>query len=431
VLVEKIDTLVVGGGQAGIAMSEHLGVNGVPHLVLERNRIAERWRTERWDALVANGPAWHDRFPGLTFSEVDKGVGQDDFPHKETVADYLVAYAKKIAAPMRCGVEVLKVERNVGQRGFHIETSTGMIEAHKVVAATGAFQRPSVPGMLSAEKGVLQIHSTGYRNPAQLPDGAVLVVGSGSSGTQIAEELLEAERKVFLSVGPHDRPPRAYRGRDYCWWLGVLGKWDAAAPEAGKEHVTIAVSGAHGGHTIDFRLLATKGMILVGRTEAYSNGAMRFASDLVENLRKGDENLLSVLDEADAYAARNGLDLPEEPEARRTVPDADCVKNPILSLDLAGAGISTIIWATGFTTDYDWLKVDTFDDKGRPKHQRGVSTEPGIYFLGLPWQSRRGSSFIWGVWHDAKYLADLIKIQRDYIAYHEAAYEAGRGSRRS
>jgi putative flavoprotein involved in K+ transport len=195
--------------------------------------------------------------------------------------------------------------------------------------------------------------------------------------------------------------------------------------------VTIAVSGAHGGHTIDFRRLATKGMILVGRTEAYSNGAMRFASDLVENLRKGDENLLSVLDEADAYAARNGVDLPEEPEARRTVPDADCVKNPILSLDLAGAGISTIIWATGFTTDYDWLKVDTFDEKGRPKHQRGVSAEPGIYFLGLPWQSRRGSSFIWGVWHDAKYIADLIKIQRDYIAYHEAAYAAGRGSRRS
>jgi putative flavoprotein involved in K+ transport len=289
------------------------------------------------------------------------------------------------------------------------------------VAATGAFQRPIVPTIVPAETGVLQMHSTAYRNPTQLPDGAVLIVGSGSSGTQIAEELLEAGHKVFLSVGPHDRPPRAYRGRDYCWWLGVLGKWDTAAPEAGKEHVTIAVSGAHGGHTIDFRLQAMKGMILVGRTEGYSNGVMRFAPDLVENLRKGDENLLSVLDEADAYVARNGLDLPEEPEARRTVPDADCVKKPILSLDLAGAGISTIIWATGFTTNYDWLKVDSFDDKGRPKHQRGVSAEPGIYFLGLPWQSRRGSSFIWGVWHDAKYLADLIKIQRDYIAHHEAA----------
>ena len=419
--VEKTDTLVVGGGQAGIAMSEHLSANGVPHLVLERNRIAERWRTERWDSLVANGPAWHDRFPGLTFSDVDNSVGSDKFAHKDTVADYLVAYAEWIAAPVRCGVEVLKVERKVGQRGFRIETSTGVIEAHNVVAATGAFQRPSVPAIVSAETGVLRIHSTGYRNPAQLPEGGVLVVGSGSSGTQIAEELLEAGRKVFLSVGPHDRPPRAYRGRDYCWWLGVLGKWDAVTREAGKEHVTIAVSGADGGHTIDFRLLATKGMILVGRTEACRNGVMRFAPDLVENLKKGDENLLCVLDEADAYVARNGLDLPEEPEARRIAPDVDCVKNPILSLDLAVAGIATIIWATGFTTDYDWLKVDTFDEKGRPRHQRGVSAEPGIYFLGLPWQSRRGSSFIWGVWHDAKYLADQIKIQRDYIAYHEAA----------
>jgi putative flavoprotein involved in K+ transport len=265
------------------------------------------------------------------------------------------------------------------------------------------------------------MHSTAYRNPAQLPHGAVLIVGSGSSGTQIAEELFEAGRKVFLSVGPHERPPRAYRGRDYCWWLGVLGKWDAAAREVGKEHVTIAVSGAHGGHTIDFRLLATKGMTLLGRTEGCSRGVMRFAPDLLQNLGKGDANLLSVLDEADAYVARNGLELPEEPQARRTVRDADCVKNPILSLDLAGAGIATIIWATGFTTDYSWLNVDTFDEKGRPRHQRGVSAEPGIYFLGLPWQSRRGSSFIWGVWHDAKYLADQITIQRNYMAYHEAA----------
>ena len=313
--VEKIDTLVVGGGQAGIAMSEHLSVNGVPHLVLERNRVAERWRSARWDSLVMNGPAWHDRFPGLTFGDVDKSVGPDDFPLKDTVADYLVAYAKKIAAPVRCGVEVLKVDRKVGQRGFRIETSTGAIEADRVVAATGAFQRPNVPAMVPAETGVLQMHSTAYRNPAQLPHGAVLIVGSGSSGTQIAEELLEAGRKVFLSVGPHERPPRAYRGRDYCWWLGVLGKWDAAAQEAGKEHVTIAVSGAHGGHTIDFRLLATKGITLVGRTEACSRGVMRFAPDLVQNLRKGDANLLSVLDEADAYVARNGLELPEEPRS--------------------------------------------------------------------------------------------------------------------
>lgn len=419
--VEKIDTLVIGAGQAGLAMSEHLGRSGVPHLVLERHRIAERWRSERWDSLVANGPAWHDRFPGMTFTDVESSVGPDDFPGKETVADYFVAFARKIAAPIRCGVAVLKLERNAGRPGFRVETSEGVIEAERVVAATGPFQTPVIPAVVPEQAGLLQMHSTGYRNPAQLPDGAVLVVGSGSSGTQIAEELMQAGRRVYLSVGPHDRPPRGYRGRDFCWWLGVLGKWDAATREAGKEHVTIAVSGAHGGHTIDFRRLAAQGMNLVGRTESCTDGVVRFAPDLIENLRAGDENHDALLDEADAYVARNGLDLPEEPHARDRVPDADCIARPILSLDLADAGIGTIIWATGFVADYSWMQVDAFDESGKPKHQRGVSSEPGIYFLGLPWQSRRGSSFIWGVWHDARYVADQIVIQRQYMAYDAAA----------
>ncbi|TCR63126.1 NAD(P)/FAD-dependent oxidoreductase [Bosea sp. BK604] len=419
--VEKIDTLVIGAGQAGLAMSEHLSRSGVPHLVLERHRIAERWRSERWDSLVANGPAWHDRFPGMTFTDVESSVGPDDFPGKETVADYFVAVAKKIEAPIRCGVEALKLERNAGRSGFRVETSKGVIEAERVVAATGPFQTPVIPAVVPERAGLLQMHSTGYRNPAQLPDGAVLVVGSGSSGTQIAEELMQAGRRVYLSVGPHDRPPRGYRGRDFCWWLGVLGKWDATTREAGKEHVTIAVSGAHGGHTIDFRRLAAQGMILVGRTESCTDCVVRFAPDLVENLRAGDENHDALLDEADAYVVRNGLDLPEEPQARDRVPDADCIAKPILALDLAEAGIGSIIWATGFTADYSWMRVDAFDESGKPRHQRGVSSEPGIYFLGLPWQSRRGSSFIWGVWHDAKYVADQIGIQRQYMAYDAAA----------
>jgi putative flavoprotein involved in K+ transport len=267
----------------------------------------------------------------------------------------------------------------------------------------------------------MQLHSSGYRNPEQLPKGAVLVVGAGSSGAQIADELLRSGRRVYLSVGPHDRPPRAYRGRDYCWWLGVLGKWDAASPGPGTEHVTIAVSGARGGQTVDFRRLAAEGIILVGRTETYRHGILTFAPDLAQNLARGDANYLSVLDEADAYAARNGIDLPQDAEARRTWPDPQCVTDPILHLDLAEAGVTSIIWATGYVSDYGWLKVDAFDETGKPKHQRGVSSEPGIYFLGLPWQSRRGSSFIWGVWHDAKYLADHIDTQRKYLAYHEAA----------
>jgi len=413
--VEQVEVLVVGAGQAGIAMSEHLGRAGVPHLVLERARIAERWRSERWDGLVANGPAWHDRFPGMEF----EGVAPDAFPGKEQVADYFVTYAERIAAPIRCGVEVTSVERLPGRAGFRVETSAGVIEAGSVVAATGPFQRPLVPDLVPQAAGIGQMHSTAYRSPGQLPPGAVLVVGAGSSGAQIAGELMASGRQVYLSVGPHGRPPRRYRGRDFVWWLGVLGKWDIEATP-GVEHVTIAVSGAGGGQTVDFRRMAAAGMVLLGRAEGFDAGTMTFAGDLADNLAQGDANYLSVLDEADAFAARQGLDLPREPEARVIPPDPDCVTHPLRSLSLAGAGISTIIWATGFAPDYGWLKVDTFDAAGRPIHQRGMSAEPGLYFLGLPWQSRRGSAFIWGVWHDAKFIADQIAKRRTYLAYRPA-----------
>jgi putative flavoprotein involved in K+ transport len=419
--VETVDTLVVGAGQAGIAMSEHLGKAGVSHLVLERSRIAERWRSERWDSLVANGPAWHDRFPGMEFPDLDP----DGFPAKDAVADYFEAYARQINAPIRCGVEVRSVERHIGRPGFRVETSQGVIDAQNVVAATGAFQVPVVPDLIANAPGITQMHSTKYRNPGQLAEGAVLVIGAGSSGTQIAEELMLSGRKVYLSVGPHDRPPRAYRGRDFCWWLGVLGKWDMETPGPGAEHVTIAVSGARGGHTIDFRRLAGKGMILLGRTIGFEGTSLSFSDDLATNLDRGDANYMALLDEADAYVARNGIDLPEDPEARRIEPQPDCVANPILNLDLAQAGITTIIWATGFSSDYRWLKLDVFDERGRPKHQRGVSAERGIYFLGLPWQSRRGSSFIWGVWHDAKHIADRISTQRKYNEYRPSNQRAG------
>ncbi|GAA4867063.1 NAD(P)/FAD-dependent oxidoreductase [Saccharopolyspora cebuensis] len=411
----ETEVLVVGAGQAGVAMSEHLGARGIGHLVLERDRIAERWRTGRWDSLVANGPAWHDRFPGLLFADVDP----DGFASKDQVADYFVEYADKIGAPIRCGVDVQRVRKNVGRPGFHVRTSEGTIEARHVVAATGPFQKPVIPPVVPEDADVVQLHSSSYRNPEQLPDGAVLVVGAGSSGVQIADELRRSGRKVHLSVGPHDRPPRRYRGRDFCWWLGVLNKWEAAAPPRGAEHVTIAVSGAHGGRTVDFRALAAEGITLVGMTRAYEDGRLRFAPDLRENIAGGDANYLAMLDEADDYVARNGLDLPEEPEARTFGPDPDCVVDPLVELDLAGAGITSIVWATGFASDYSWLQVDAFDDHGKPRHARGVSAEPGIYFLGLPWQSRRGSSFIWGVWHDAAYVAEHIAIQRGYLAYHD------------
>ncbi len=403
--VEAVETLIVGGGQAGLAISEQLSKRGLPHLVLERHRIAERWRTERWDGLHANGPAWHDRLPGMPIA----GVDPDGFATRDQMVDYFAAYAQRIAAPVRCGVAVTALRRKPDGAGFVAETSAGTIAAAQVVAATGPFQRGIVPAMVPAETGIVQMHSNAYRNPDQLPAGAVLVVGAGSSGTQIADELCRAGRRVYLAVGRHQRPPRRYRGKDFGWWLRVLGHWDATTPDPSVRHVTIAVSGAYGGQTIDFRRLAARGVTLVGRADGYADGVMRFAPDLAANLAAGDASYLAVLDGADAHVAREGLDLPEEPVARQAEPDPPCVTDPIRHLDLREAGIAAIVWATGFALDFGWLQVDgAFNERGAPVHRRGVSEVPGLYFLGLPWLSSRQSSFIFGAERDATYLAEQI-----------------------
>ena len=411
--VERIDTLIVGAGQAGIALSEHLGKQGIPYLVLEKSRIAEAWRTSRWDALMTNGPVWHDRFPNLEF----KGNAPDEFVGKERVVAYIEEYAEMVNATVRSGVEVLSARPFIDCAGFYVETTQGVIEARRIVSATGAFQQPIIPSIVPKEPSIQQIHSAQYRNPEQLPDGAVMVVGAGSSGAQIADELNRAGRKVVLSVGPHDRPPRRYRNRDFVWWLGVLGLWDLAAQKPGTEHVTISVSGAYGGSTMDFRRLASEGVMLVGRTQSFLDGTLYFADDASTNIAAGDKNYADMLDAADAYVLASGLDLPLEPEARKAWPEPSCLSNPLRSLNLADENVTTIIWATGYKQDFSWLKVDAFDEKGAPIHQRGVSKEPGVYFLGLPWQSRRGSTFLWGVWHDAKFVADQIAIQRAYADY--------------
>jgi putative flavoprotein involved in K+ transport len=307
------------------------------------------------------------------------------------------------------------VERAVrlGERaGFRVETSEGVVEAANLVAATGPFQKPVIPALVPDGAVAAQLHSSAYRNPDQLPAGAVLVVGAGASGSQIADELRRAGRTVYLSVGPHDRPPRRYRGRDFVWWLGVLGKWAMETPHPATEHVTIAVSGAYGGRTVDFRRLAAEGITLVGRMRGFADGRATFAPTLAETIAEGDRNYLSVLAEADAYAAREGLDLPAEPEAHEIGPMPACVERPLESLDFGTAGIGAIVWATGYTTDFGWLQVDAFDAEGRPRHTRGVAAVPGLYFLGLPWLSCRASSFIWGVWHDADRLAGHIAGER-------------------
>ncbi len=400
-MTETTHTLVIGGGQAGIATSAHLQKQGVPHLVLERDRIAERWRSWRWDSLVANGPAWHDRFPEAEF----QGLDPDAFAPKEAVADYFETFAQSRALPVRTGVEVTRLERRGD--GFLATTSQGPIRTGNVVVATGPFQTPVIPTVI-IDPSIRQLHSNSYRNPDQLPQGAVLGVGAGSSGAQIAEELARAGRRVFLSIGPHDRPPRRYRGKDFVWWLGKLGKWDMKTPTPGTEHVTIAVSGAYGGHTMDFRRLAALGITLLGRAGAYRDGQLSFAADLARNIEAGDRNYLSVLDEADAYAAAEGLDLPADPDARHFLPLPPEVADPILTLDLAAEGIRTVLWATGFRLDFSWIDLDIFQPDGRPRHHEGVSEVPGLCFVGLPWLSCRGSAFIWGAWKDAERLAAHI-----------------------
>ena len=405
--VETVETLVIGAGQAGLAMSRRLSQQGLPHLVVERHRIAERWRSERWDSLVANGPAWHDRFPEKLFADIEP----DAFPPRDRMVRYFEEFAGQIEAPIRCGVEIKSLRQSAD--GFVAETQDGTIAARAVVVATGPFQRPLIPGLVPADAPVLQMHSASYKKPGALPDGAVLVVGAGSSGSQIADELLRAGRRVFLAIGPHNRPPRRYRGQDYCWWLGVLGQWDVKTRGPGTEHITLAVSGAEGGKTVDFRAMAARGMTLLGRAEGFEDGVMRFAPDLTRNIAKGDADHRAVLDQADAYVAREGLDMPDDPDARMTLPDPVCLTDPVLALDLAEANIGTIVWATGYAFDFSWIEVDTFDALGQPRQQDGASPVPGLYFLGLPWLRNRSSSFIWGVWRDAEVLAVDIQAHRN------------------
>ncbi|RYL24601.1 flavin-containing monooxygenase [Acinetobacter piscicola] len=406
-----VDTVVVGAGQAGVAMSEHLNALGISHVVLEKNRIAEAWRTRRWDSLVANGPCWHDRFPNMEFD-----ADPDSFIHHDQVADYFQNYAEKFNLPIHTGVEVFKVYKTDQRLGFTVETSEGTIYTQRLVSATGAFQKAVIPPVALQKPEFYQIHSDQYKNPQQLPEGAVLVIGSGSSGVQIADEINRSGKKVYLSIGQHERPPRTYRNRDNVWWLGVLGGWDFMRTDKGPLK-GLAVSGAHGGINIDFRALAKQGITLLGMTDSFDGQKIQFKADLKQNLESGDAALHAFYDQADEYVRANGLDLPAEPQARQLLPNPECVTQPILELDMQAANITSVIWASGFSYDFDWLQVNAFDEQKKPKHKQGISDERGIYFLGLPYLTGRGSSFIWGVWHDAKYIAEHIDIQRKYQEY--------------
>ena len=402
--LDRVETLIVGGGQAGLAMSHMLSRRGRSHLVLERGRIAERWRTERWDGLRFQFPNWSVRLPDFPFRSADA----DGFATSAEIVDFLTAYAAFIDAPVRSGVAVKALRLDDDGTGFLAETSDGRLSAANVVVATGPYQQPIVPALLPDDADVFQVHASRYREPGQLPPGAVLVVGSGASGAQIAEELLRAGRRVFLSVGRHRRMPRRYRGRDLIWWLAEMGLDQTPVEKRGPDKTLPLITGAYGGHTIDLRLFAAQGMTLLGRISGYRDGTLEVAPDAADSVAAGDAAYTAFLDLADAYVARHGLALPEEPSARKLPPDPADLVEPRRRLDLRGERVGAIIWATGYGCDFSWIDLPVLDHRGEPVHRAGITAVRGLYFLGLQWLSKMNSSFLAGVGDDAARIADHI-----------------------
>jgi putative flavoprotein involved in K+ transport len=315
-----------------------------------------------------------------------------------------VAYAAFVRAPIRCGVEVTRLSRADDGSSFLAETSAGQIVAANVVVATGPYQRPVMPDLLR-DVSIFQVHASRYREPTQLPRGAVLVVGSGASGAQITEELVRSGRCVYLSVGHHRRMPRRYRGRDLIWWLSALGLDRTSVERRGPDTTLPLITGAYGGHTIDFREFAQQGVTLLGRLVSERDGILNFASDLADSLARGDAAYSAFLDLVDAHVERNSIDLPADPAARAVLPDPSCLAEPIQQLDLRAAGIGAVVWATGYRFDFDWIDLPVLNAEGAPVHRGGLTSIPGLYFLGLPWLSKMNSSFLSGVGEDAAWLA--------------------------
>jgi len=402
---ERIDTLVIGGGQAGLVMSYRLKQRGVPHLVLERARIAERWRSERWDGLKFQFPNWSVKLPDFAFPHTDP----DAFASTGEIVDFLDAFAAFVAPPIRCGVEVISLKH--GDIGFFAETPEGIIEARNVVVATGPYQRAVVPDLLR-DHPVFQVHASGYKKPGQLPAGAVLVVGAGASGAQIADELNRAGRRVFLAVGQHTRMPRRYRGRDLTWWFAALRLFDMTAEQRGPIRVNPSITGAYGGYTIDFRRFAADSVTLLGRVQTARDGVLDIAPGLAGSIAAGDAYYAGFLDMLDAHVEQHGLHLPDDPAARAVLADPPCLIDPIRRLDLGREKIHAVVWATGYGVDFSWIDLPVRNGDGEPLHRDGISEVPGLYFLGLPYLSKLYSAFLSGVGDDAAVLADHIAARR-------------------
>lgn len=401
---ERVETVIIGGGQAGLVMSHMLRRRDQPHLVLERNRIAERWRSERWNGLKFQFPNWSVRLPDFPFPHSDP----DGFAAPQEIVAYLADYARHIEAPVRSGVAATAVRRDPQSGAYTVETPVGEIEAKNVVIATGPYQKPVMPQCYCEASPLFQVHASHYKSTSQLPDGGVLVVGSGASGTQIAEELLREGRQVYISVGRHRRFPRRYRGKDVIWWLERLGIDRTPVAKHVPGQPLPLITGAYGGHTLDFRHLAAQGLILLGHVENITDTIVEIAPDVADGLAYGDAAYMDFLNLVDAQIESLGLSAPDDPEARISQPDPDCLREPLRCLDLSKAGVSAIIWATGYTCDFSWIDVPVFDAHGEPIHREGVTDAPGFFFIGLLWLARMNSSFLSGVAEDAERLASLI-----------------------
>ncbi|MGH3830871.1 MAG: MSMEG_0569 family flavin-dependent oxidoreductase [Pseudonocardiaceae bacterium] len=397
--------VVVGGGQAGLAMSYCLTQRGVDHLVLERDRVGHEWRDRRWDSFCLVTPNWQCQLPGFLYP----GDDPDGFMARAEIVRYIEEYAKFFNPPVIEGVAATRLRRDRKGR-YLVGTSRGELIAEQVVLATGPYQVPLIPRLADRLPGELtQLHSSQYRSPEQLPPGEVLVVGTGQSGCQIAEDLHLAGRQVHLAVGSAPRVARFYRGRDVVAWLDAVGYYRKAVEEfadvdAVRFRVNHYVTGRDGGRDIDLRAFAARGMRLYGRLTAVTGTALRFAPDLEKNLDHADAVSESIKDSIDSYIDAHHIKTPPEPRYTPVwAPDREPTE-----LDLGDTGITSVIWGTGFGRDDRWIEVPVFDGRGYPTHDRGVTSSPGLYFLGLPWQHTWGSGRLSGVARDAAYLTERI-----------------------
>lgn len=404
--VEKRDTVIIGGGQAGLAMSYLLTQQERDHVILEKGqRIGESWRG-RWDSFTLVTPNWQLQLPGHPY----QGDDPDGFLARDEVVAYLEDYAAKFDPPIRFGTEVTAVTQNETDGGYRVHTADRLYEADNVVVAVGAFQFPDIPAFSEdAPEDIHQLHSSAYRNPDALPEGNVLVVGSGQSGCQIAQELNENGRQVYLCTGSAGRLPRRYWGKDGMWWAIKLGMVDQTVDElespAERFTANPQISGKDGGQDINLHQFARDGIELLGHLEGFQGQRAILAPDLHQNLARADEMAAQFRKGVDKYVREAGLDAPEE----TVVELQDGYEQDVTTeLDLAAAEIDVILWATGFDRDFSWIELPIFDEWGYPVQQRGVTEHDGLYFLGLHWLHTLKSGLFLGVGEDAAHIAAHI-----------------------